>query len=174
MNVGFICSRRIVVIDATRPLVEAARMMREHHVGALVVTQQTSEGVFVKGVVTDRDLVIDVLARGLDAADVEIGALANEKLVSIREQGALGEAVAAMRASGVRRLLVTDAEDHLVGIASFDDVLGAYAEELSALAQVVRKEIERETAEAAAPVAPPRPALRIPPMGTAGWREPIR
>jgi predicted transcriptional regulator len=174
MTIGSICSRRILTIDANRSLVEGARLMSQHHVGALVVTELSSLGVHVKGVVTDRDLVIDVLARGLDAANVEVGALANEKLVSIREQGSLGEAVAAMRASGVRRLLVTDAEQHLVGIASFDDVLGAYAEELSALAQVVRKEIERETAEAAAPVAPPRPALHIPPMGTAGWREPIR
>jgi CBS-domain-containing membrane protein len=172
MNIGSICSRRIVVIDAARPLVEAARLMREHHVGALVVTRQTSEGVHVKGVVTDRDLVIDVLARGLDAAGVEVGALASEKLVSVAESAAIDQAIEAMHGGGVRRLLVTDAEDRLVGIVSLDDLIGACAGQLSGLARIVEREIAREAAEPPAPPSP-RPSLRVPRMGTAGWQGSI-
>lgn len=62
-DIGSIFRRRIVSVDAAATWVEAAGLMREHHVGALVVTQQTAEGLRVSGVVTDRDLVVDGSAR---------------------------------------------------------------------------------------------------------------
>lgn len=168
MKISSICSRRIVSIDAGSSLVEAAALMREQHVGALVVTSQTPEGPGVAGVVTDRDLAIDVLARGLDVATGPIGKLARRELVSVTEDQDISAAIALMRDSGVRRLLVTDAEGRLTGIVSLDDMLDACAELFSGLAAVMHSGISRETA-AARPM-PPAPALRIPAMGTAGWR----
>lgn len=166
MNIGKLCKRRIVTIDRAGTLVQAAALMREHHVGALVVTMQTPEGAHVAGVVTDRDLVIDGLARGLAGGGVPVGELASERLVSVSEDDDLSSAIAAMREGGVRRLLVTDAELTLTGIVSLDDLMGACAGDLDGLAAVIGGGIEREVAETAA--APPAP-LRVPAMGTAAW-----
>lgn len=168
MNIGSICQRRIVGTDSASSLVEAAGLMRDHHVGALVVTTPTPEGLSVSGIVTDRDLVIEVLARGLDASRILIGELARERVVSVSQDDDLDDAIAAMHEGGVRRLLVTDGEEQLIGIVSFDDLMAACALSIDGLAKVIRSGIEPEAAEAALPL-PPLPPLRIPAMGTAGW-----
>lgn len=169
INIGSICRRRIVSVDAASSLVQAAGLMREHHVGALVITTQTDEGPRVSGIVTDRDLVIDALARGLDASAAKIGDLASQRIASVDEDDALSDALAVMQDSGVRRLLVTNDERQLTGIVSLDDLMDAYASQMEGLAQVIRSGIVREVAETAPPVPPL--LLRIPATGTAGWGQ---
>jgi CBS domain-containing protein len=80
MNIGSICQRRLVTIERTNSLAQAATLMRERHVGALVVTTSTAEGPRVDGIVTDRDLVVGALAEGLDAASVTVGGGARARL----------------------------------------------------------------------------------------------
>lgn len=167
MNIGSICSRRIVTIDSEFSLRDAAALMRERHVGALVVTAPSAEGTRVAGVVTDRDLVIHVLAQGIDGDEIEIGDLANQHIASVRDNEDSTRALAVMQEQGVRRLLVTDADQQLVGIVSLDDLVAACASDMDRLARTIRSGIEREAAETS-PVVPP-PPLRIPAMGTAGW-----
>jgi CBS domain-containing protein len=169
MNIGSICQRHLATIDSGNSLAQAATLMRERHVGALVVTTATPDGPRVDGIVTDRDLVVGALAGGLDTSQVGIGELASERLVCINELDELADAVAAMQASGVRRLLVTDDEDLLIGIVSLDDLLAAYATEIDGLAKVIRSGIQRETAQT--DTAPAAPALRVPAVGTAGWGQ---
>ena len=170
MNLGSICKRHLVTVDGASTLQQAAQLMREHHVGALVVIEADDAGQRVSGVVTDRDLAIEVLSRGGDGAHVAVGRIASGRLVGAPEEATLDEAVATMQASGVRRLLVHDADGHLVGLVSFDDLLPACLAPLSGLAEVIRKGLEREVAERSAIAAPSRPVLRVPAMGTAGWR----
>jgi CBS domain-containing protein len=172
MTIASICTRTVVTVDAGATLTDAARRLREHHVGALVVTHATPDGNAVAGVVTDRDLAVEVLARGLDASAVQVGALVRGPLVAVPEDASLADAVAQMQQHGVRRLLVSGAQGQLVGVVSLDDVLGAYAEQLGALAQVVKAALAREVQERPALAAPPVPPLRVPAMGTAGWQPP--
>jgi CBS-domain-containing membrane protein len=75
-----------------------------------------------------------------------------------------------MQASGVRRLLVTDDDAQLIGIVSLDDLLAAYATEIDGLAKVIRSGIDREVAETDVAPEAPAPPLRVPAIGTAGWR----
>ena len=169
MNIASICSRRIVTIDSAGTPVQAAGLMREHHVGALVVITQAPEGPQVSGIVTDRDLVIGALASGRDRGGVTIGELASDRNVSVSEEDDLSGAIAVMREGGVRRLLVTNAEQQLVGVVSLDDLMDACAAEMAGLAKVIRNGIEREVGEISN-LPPPAPlVLRIPSMGTAGW-----
>lgn len=176
MNIGSICTRHLITIDGAASLQQAALLMREHHVGALVVTTPAGDaGVQVAGVLTDRDLAIEVLARGGDAAHQSVAGLARGPLVSAREDEPLETAVAQMQSAGVRRLLVHDAQGHLVGLVSFDDLLPACVAPLAGLAEVMRRGLEREAVErgalpATAAAAPPRPLVRVPSMGTAGWQ----
>jgi CBS domain-containing protein len=169
MNIGTICRRHLVTVDGADSLQRAAGLMREHHVGAVVVTSQGDQGAQVVGMLTDRDLAIEVLARGGDASRQMVSSLARGPLVSVREDESIATAVGRMQSAGVRRLLVHDAEGHLVGLASFDDLLPACIAPLAGLAEALRRGLEREAIERGAIAAPPRPAVRVPSMGTAGW-----
>ena len=173
MNVGSICKRHIVTVGAREPLQQAAALMREHHVGALVVieTREGGSDPRVIGLVTDRDLAIEVLARGGDASQAPTGRLVQAAPVSVSEDADIAEAVNAMQSNGVRRLLVHDDRGMLVGLISFDDVLPACVLPLAGLADALRKGLEREIAQRGTIAAPARPALRVPAVGTAGWTE---
>jgi CBS domain-containing protein len=172
MPLGSICTRELVTLDRNASLQEVARLMRDHHVGMVVVTQNLDAVLSVAGIVTDRDLAIDVLARGVDGASVAVGALLGAgPMHSVPKDADLGDAIALMEKAGVRRLLVHDADGHLAGIVSFDDVLRACASQLTGLAGVLRKGIEHEAAQPARAAPPPHAAVRVPAIGTAGWQS---
>jgi CBS-domain-containing membrane protein len=100
---------------------------------------------------------------------VTIGELASDRIVSVSEEDDLSSAIAVMQEGGVRRLLVTNAEQQLVGVVSLDDLMDACAAEMAGLAKVIRNGIEREVIESSN-LPPPAPlVLRVPAMGTAGW-----
>ena len=166
MNIGSICSRRIVTIDSKATLAQAAAQMRDRHVGALVVTAASPEGPRVTGVVTDRDLVVHVLAQGVDGNQFAVGDLANRRIASIRDTDDVSVALDVMRECGVRRLLVTGEAQELVGIVSLDDLAAACASDMDRLARVIRSGLEREALESV-PL-PTVPMLRIP-VTSSSW-----
>jgi CBS domain-containing protein len=162
MKVADICTREVVVTGRSTSLQQAAVLMREKHVGSLVVLGDSTDGAHVVGIVTDRDLVIEALARGLDAARTEVGRFAEGKLAAVSAGASPDEAISTMKKKGVRRLLVAGERGELFGIVSLDDLLDAMAHEMSEMAHAVRGGIEREAAERA-PLPPARPlAARIP------------
>lgn len=169
MDLKSLCHRPIVTIEAEQPLQRAAQLMREQHVGALVIVENRTEGAHAVGIVTDRDLAIEVLARGGDVAQVPVGRLSRGHVVSALDTADLTDAVGLMQGAGVRRLLVRDAQGHLVGLVSFDDLLQACVAPLAGLAEVLRKGLERERAERDALAPASQPRVHVPAMGTAGW-----
>ena len=148
-TVGSISQRQVVTIDCDCSVQEAAQRMREHNVGALVVTTEEQSllrnATRVCGVITDRDLAVEALARGLDAQAITVGTLISGKAVAIPAQASVAEAIILMRSEGVRRLLVTGHQRQLSGILSLDDVVGALADELSDLAESMRRGLARES-----------------------------
>jgi CBS domain-containing protein len=165
-----ICKRPVVSIDHAAPLRDAARLMRRHHVGALVVTrgrQGVGAGLEIVGMVTDRDLAVEALARDLDPTVVTVGGIASEQVVGVPAEAGIEDAVLRMQGAGVRRLVVHTAAGELAGIVSFDDLFGASASLLSGLAAVLQRGLEREAGLRPDVEAPP--PLRIPAIGTMGW-----
>lgn len=144
MNIGSICTTDAVTIDRDMSLHQAAQHMREEHVGALVVTSNGAQGVAVIGVLTDRDLAIEVLARGRDSASVSVGALVTGRLVAVPFDASLSDAIAAMEEEGVSRLLVTGQAQELIGVLSIDDLLEALAGDMARLAKSRRNARDRE------------------------------
>jgi len=173
-NVGSICKRDAVTIDHQMTLHQAAQQMRDEHVGALVVTGSGAQGTAVLGVVTDRDLAIEVLARGRDSASASVGSVVSGRLVAVPFDATLSDAIAAMETAGVRRLLVTGPERQLVGVVSLDDLIEAWALDMARLAQSLRKARERESklGVPASLMAEGKP-LSVPEEALfAGWRQP--
>jgi CBS domain-containing protein len=131
MNIGSLCKREAVTIDEDMNLHQAAQRMRDEHVGALGVTATGPDGPAARGVVTDRDLAIEVLARGRDGASVSVGTLISGRLVAVPFDATLSDAIAAMEGEGVRRLLVTGPQQELLGIVSIDDLIDVWAGDMA-------------------------------------------
>lgn len=144
MSVGRFCNREVVFIEKSAGIPEVSRLMREHHVGDLIVVEERAGRRVPVGIVTDRDVVIEVLAEGVDLQGVTVGDVMSFDLVTAREDDDLFDTIKAMRAKAVRRIPVVDASGALVGILSVDDLLDIFAEHLTDLAALVRREQARE------------------------------
>ena len=145
MNVGEICTREVVFVNRETEVVEAAGLMRKHHVGSLVVVaDQLSERRPV-GIVTDRDIAISVVATDLDAKALTVGDIMSAGSVVIRDRDSIEDALRSMREYGVRRLPVVSESGALVGIVAIDDLVAQLIEDLDSFAQLVRRERTRES-----------------------------
>lgn len=144
MTLGRICNRETIVARRETSLTEAAQLMRAHHVGDLVIIEEKNGRSVPVGILTDRDLVIEILARDVDPTTVTAGDAMSDRLVTAHETESLFEALQRMRVQGVRRMPVVDAEGGLVGIVAADDFLDLLAEEMAALAHLVTREQARE------------------------------
>lgn len=144
MNAGELCNREVILAYRDTRLVEAARLMREHHVGSLVVVvDRLSERVPV-GILTDRDVVVAVVAKELDPRALTVGDVMTGGLVTVREQDGIADALRLMRERGVRRLPVLTRSGALAGILTLDDLLELVAEELGNFASIINRERVRE------------------------------
>ena len=138
LTAGEICTRTVVHADRGMLLDEAARLMRTHHVGTLVVVEERAPRErIVVGIVTDRDLATDIVALDRDPKAFRVADVMSEDLVTAREQDSVLDVLAAMRRKKVRRVPVTGARGELVGIVSSDDVLAIVAEQVQALAGAI-------------------------------------
>ncbi len=145
MAVGEICNRDVVITQKTLSVVDAARLMRTHHVGDLVVVEEKDGRKLPVGIVTDRDIVIEVVAAGVNPEALKVGDIIGAEVATVRESEGLFEALRYMRDKGVRRMPVVDSTGGLVGILTLDDLLSLLAEEMTELAKLVSHERQRET-----------------------------
>lgn len=144
-TIASICNRSVAFTTRETTVVVAARLMRHGHIGSLVVVEQTNGGRRIPvGIVTDRDIVVEVIATGLDPAVITVGDIMEPELVVGRESDSVLETLEIMRFKGVRRLPTVDREGQLVGIVTVDDLLEILAEELNELATIVAREQSHE------------------------------
>ena len=147
MAIGELCSRDVVFVGLNESCALAARLMREQHVGSLVVVREQGGRRVPAGVVTDRDLVVGVMALGLEPEKTLVEAVMRPEVAVVGEDEGVGRALALMRDKGVRRLPVVDAKGALVGLLAADDLIELFGEELSGLAAVIGKGPRREREE---------------------------
>jgi CBS domain-containing protein len=144
MTIGEICNRETVFVTRETSINEAARIMREKHVGDLVVVEEKGVRRIPVGMVTDRDLVIEILAKDASPESVTVGDVMSNDILTAQETDDTYLTMQRMRTKGVRRLPVVDAGGTLVGIVTIDDFLDLLASELTALARLVSNEQRRE------------------------------
>ena len=146
MNIEGMCTHSTVTADRSRTLQECAALMGENHVGSVLVTEETPGGPQAVGIVTDRDLVVEAMARGVAPGQASIGQITARRLVTVPCSASIDEAVQVMKSEGVRRLLVATPDRRLVGIISMDDLLDALAGEMAGIVQAIRGGFVREAA----------------------------
>ena len=144
MSAGEYCNREVVVVLKSEPVSEAISLMRSHHVGDVVVVETTATGTKPVGILTDRDIVLEVLAEGVDLGAVSIGDVMSYELVTVTEDTKLIDTIKLMRDKGVRRIPVVNQRGELEGLLSVDDILELLAEQLTDIVDLINKELNRE------------------------------
>lgn len=135
MRIGEICTVQTVYCEREETVQGAAMLMRKHHVGDLVVVEPNGERVPV-GIVTDRDIVVSVIALGLDPASLLVGDIMTDDLLTTSENDDVYETIERMRYRGIRRVPVVNKAGGLTGIVSADDLLEFLAEEMGELSRI--------------------------------------
>lgn len=140
MTIKEFCVRNVVTVARTDTITAAAALMREHHVGDVVVVDDSGGSRIPVGIVTDRDVVVEVVAAGVDPQVLKAGDLLQRPVVTVREDRSYTDTVRLMTQHGIRRVPVVDAQGALVGIVSADDMLRQLAVPLAALSELPRRE----------------------------------
>ena len=141
MSVEKLMQKSVCTVDRSTSLIDAAKQLMQHSVGALVITESTKP----VGIITDRDLVA-MIAKGLDPEKTSVDWFSQPRLETVGIDDAIEVATKKMRESGVRRLPVLDADGRLAGLLSLDDVLVLLGRELSDVASAVETGLVQEHA----------------------------
>ena len=144
MAIGEICNREVVYAARDTTVQAAAKLMRHYHVGSLVIVDDLAGKRIPVGIVTDRDIVVEVDATDLDPKVITIGDIMTPELITVPESEGVLETMEVMRFKGVRRMPVVDSDGQLAGIVTIDDLIEVLVEELTDLTRSISKEQTRE------------------------------
>ena len=151
MSVGEFCNREVIVANKDTTVVEIAQLMRQHHVGSIVIVESNGSNNVPVGIITDRDIVLEIVAPQLDLDAVTAGDIMSGELLIAREVDGLWETLKRMRSHGVRRVPVINDEEVLLGILSVDDILEILSNEFSELVSLMNRERHKEEAARTVP-----------------------
>jgi CBS domain-containing protein len=144
MNIGNLCSRRLISVSTGAPISEAACLMRDERVGAVVVTGGGVGHSRVAGILTDRDIVRAQLARSADLTRLSAEETMTRHPLVLSEHESIDGAIAHLRARGVRRAPVVREDGTPIGLISVDDLLAHLAVKLIGLAGIVARQVRME------------------------------
>jgi len=144
MSIGEFCNRDVVIVHKGENALEAAKLMRQYHVGDVVVVMDKDDKKVPVGILTDRDIVIELVAGQVDPESVSVGDVMSNLLLTVNETNELLDTIEQMRGKGVRRAPVVGKEGELVGILTLDDMLDVLAEALNDLVLLTGREQRRE------------------------------
>ena len=144
MPVGEICTREVVIVKRQDSIFEAANLMRSFHVGDVVVVEEKDGQAVPVGILTDRDIVVEIVAKNVPLDSVFVEDIMSSDLQVVQEDRGIWDSLQCMRARGVRRIVVVNVAGGLVGIVTADDLLELLAGELSDLVKIMTREREKE------------------------------
>ena len=145
MRVGEYCNREVVVVEEEKSVTEAAAIMRQYHVGDVVICKAKFWKQIPVGIITDRDIALEIVAKGTDPDSIRVGEAMSFDLTTVSEHDDLMHVIEVMRDKGIRRVPVIDADEALVGILTVDDIVDLLSEVLVDLAHLVDRQKRRET-----------------------------
>ena len=137
MSIAKLVRRAVETVPPHATCTEAARRMRDADVGSVIVV----EGGRPLGILTDRDLVVRVLAAGQDPEKLAVGDVMSHKPIFVLQTRDVATVLELMRDLAIRRIPVVDEDHKLVGVVALDDVILALSSELAAVAETIRKEM---------------------------------
>ncbi len=149
MSIGEFCTRTVVITEKDTSIVELAQLMRKNHVGDVVVVEKHVDRVLPVGIITDRDIVVELIAKEVDLESVTAADVMSTELITAKQKEGTWDTLQLMRSQGIRRLPVVNEEGFLEGILTVDDLIELLANELAILAKIAGRgqEFEEENLE---------------------------
>lgn len=144
MSVRSICNYNVATISKDNDIVEAAAKMRDEHVGDLIVVEQRETRNVPVGIITDRDIVVGIVARRAKPDEITVGDAMTTTLLTVKEDNGVDFALREMSRAGVRRAPVLDDDGALIGVISIDDAIDHISAQLSHIAAAIRAEQRAE------------------------------
>ncbi|KTC90298.1 CBS domain-containing protein [Fluoribacter dumoffii] len=144
MRVGEYCNRDVVVINSNESVKKAAELMRSYHVGDLVLVEETDNKKVPIGIVTDRDLVVEVMAAGVTPESLLVRDILTEPFFSVFEKDSLFDALEVMHSKKIRRLPVIKEDNTLIGIITLDDFIEILTETMIQVVDVIKLQQKKE------------------------------
>ena len=145
MDLRKIGKLKVITVLAESGLEDAARLMRENHVGDVVVVENRNGKHVAVGMLTDRDIVLATIALGAPVNALVVGDIMSTDLVTVNAESSLSRVIELMKERGVKRIPLTGEGKEVLGIIALEDVTRFLAHELSALAEVSLRQKEVET-----------------------------
>jgi CBS domain-containing protein len=143
MSVGRICQRSVDLAEAEESAHVAAERMLQRQVGSLLVLDGRRRPL---GILTDRDLVLRVLALGKNPSETRVRDIMSAGVKTASEDTPIEEAISRMRAGSFRRLPVVDKDGRLIGLVTLDDVIELLAGEFTSIGALLRREFPGSSA----------------------------
>lgn len=147
MLAGEICNRDVVIVRRDETVNDAAKLMRNHHVGTVVAVDDRDGRRVPAGMLTDRDIVVEVIAEDVDIGAVSVGDVMSYDLLTVRESDEIAGVLGLMQRKGVRRVPVVNDEGGLEGILALDDLLDVVAEQSANIRALITRGLQKETAQ---------------------------
>ena len=144
MSIGEFCNREVTVLPRDASIREAVRLMREKHVGDVIIVDDEHGQRRPAGILTDRDVVIELVAKDVDLDAITVADAMSDAVVTVRESEELDDTIDRMRVHGVRRMPVVDDDGALVGIVTLDNLIDVLTNHLSSLVLLTKRERTRE------------------------------
>jgi CBS domain-containing protein len=142
MSIGKLFNREVVTAPRDMSVNQAAKLMKNHKIGDIVVIDEEHEGMPV-GIFTDRDIAVKIVAEEVDPINFCVGDAMSEALLVLEERLGVKEAVELMCVKGIRRAPIINREGSIIGIISIDDLILLLADELGTIAKLIGKQILR-------------------------------
>lgn len=133
----------VATINADCSITDCATRMRHDHVGSLVVTDEMQHPI---GMITDRDIAIEVVARRMDPDSIRVAEVMTSPVVTAAPNEGMVTALARMREFGIRRLPIVDDEGRLVGVISNSNLIEELSDLLGSLVRNIHSSKTREVA----------------------------
>jgi CBS domain-containing protein len=143
VKMGALCNRTVIVAEPQETLRDVALLMRDRHVGSVVIVEGSIGQRVPIGIITDRDIAVALGAEGHEPSQTPVGLTMSSDLYRAREDQDVYDVLTQMRARGLRRVPVVAADGTLAGIFTFDDLVEWTAEHMLELSRLVHRERER-------------------------------
>ena len=136
MSLGNLCRREIICVDSRTTVKEAAKLMEGKNIGSTIVVQERKP----IGILTDRDILLRVMNRGLDPEKTSVDEVMTKQIVTLKEDMGLFEALQKVKGKGIRRFPIVDSNGNLQGIMTLDDIFYLLGKEMSDVTSIIENE----------------------------------
>ncbi len=140
MSVSQYCDKKISTLTQDSSILEAAQLMRTNHVGEVIIVQRQQGKTVPVGLITDRDLVIEIIAMEIDIDKITLGSIMCLELITVNHDSSLKQALELLQTNGIRRAPVVDSKGALFGIIAIEGILKVLSQDMTKVLKLFNNE----------------------------------